>query len=85
MPGTQPVEPVSPFPGTGILRPETGAEFREFSRTETQDANSRVLKSPRLAGSFRGLRFLSRNKRLGGGRDRDRTCDPLHVKEVLFR
>jgi hypothetical protein len=21
----------------------------------------------------------------GGGRDRDRTCDPLHVKEVLFR
>ena len=20
-----------------------------------------------------------------GGRDRDRTCDPLHVKEVLFR
>ena len=22
---------------------------------------------------------------LNGGRDRDRTCDPLHVKEVLFR
>jgi hypothetical protein len=20
-----------------------------------------------------------------GGRDRDRTCDPFHVKEVLFR
>jgi hypothetical protein len=23
--------------------------------------------------------------RKNGGRDRDRTCDPLHVKEVLFR
>jgi hypothetical protein len=22
---------------------------------------------------------------LGGGRDRDRTCDPYHVKVVLFR
>jgi hypothetical protein len=22
---------------------------------------------------------------IDGGRDRDRTCDPLHVKEVLFR
>ena len=25
------------------------------------------------------------NKGLSGGRDRDRTCDPFHVKEVLFR
>jgi len=23
--------------------------------------------------------------RLGGGCDRDRTCDPYHVKVVLFR
>jgi hypothetical protein len=25
------------------------------------------------------------NKDLRGGRDRDRTCDPYHVKVVLFR
>ena len=85
MPATQSDEPVSPFPGTGILRPETGDEFPEFWLTETLDANPRVLKTPRLVGSFRGLCVRSRNKRLGGGRDRDRTCDPLHVKEVLFR
>ncbi len=35
-----------------------------------------------------GARMMPKNAvklRKNGGRDRDRTCDPLHVKEVLFR
>jgi integrase len=35
-----------------------------------------------------GARVMPKNagkSRKNGGRDRDRTCDPLHVKEVLFR
>jgi hypothetical protein len=32
-------------------------------------------------GAFAGLWFSREN----GARDRDRTCDPFHVKEVLFR
>jgi hypothetical protein len=27
----------------------------------------------------------SRSRRISGGRDRDRTCDPYHVKVVLYR
>ncbi len=40
-----------------------------------------------LAG-FLGATLAPVNARFhlkNGGRDRDRTCDPFHVKEVLFR
>jgi hypothetical protein len=33
----------------------------------------------------RALPEVLKNQRVRGGRDRDRTCDPYHVKVVLFR
>jgi hypothetical protein len=37
--------------------------------------------------AYRGEGLLKIRKKQGiyGGRDRDRTCDPYHVKVVLFR
>ena len=42
-------------------------------------------KKPAIGGHTSHVSAIEGNSRLDGGRDRDRTCDPLHVKEVLFR
>jgi hypothetical protein len=51
-----------------------------------ETGNSKTgVKNPRRNGLFLiGDGFRS-SGRLGGGRDRDRTCDPLDVNEVLSR
>ena len=45
--------------------------------------------SPRIAQAPGGRdarhHFYAAERHKNGGRDRDRTCDPFHVKEVLFR
>jgi hypothetical protein len=84
-PTTRSVERVSTIPGTEIFQAETGREFRTISRAETTTQILLSRKTPLLAGFFAFSSFVDRKQRLGGGRDRDRTCDPLHVKEVLFR
>ena len=42
-------------------------------------------KKPAIGGHTSHISVTGEKSRLDGGRDRDRTCDPLHVKEVLFR
>jgi hypothetical protein len=42
-------------------------------------------KSPRSVGQMHGYPAKFDPYGLGGGRDRDRTCDPLDVNEVLSR
>ena len=43
------------------------------------------VKNPRRNGLFAVDVEICGLGRLGGGRDRDRTCDPYHVKVVLSR
>src|SRR5271156_3131044 len=58
-----------------------GGRFIKLARKAVARAQ---LSRPAFASLRRGsLRFAARAK--AGGRCRDRTCDPLHVKEVLFR
>src|SRR5580693_5120072 len=55
-----------------------------FIKLARQAVARAQLSRPAFASLRRGgLRFAARAK--AGGRCRDRTCDPLHVKEVLFR
>jgi hypothetical protein len=78
----------TPAAGNGIFgcrdgRPKSGLESASFTR----DRRSETIpgKNPRRNGLF-----LCGPKNYGlagldGGRDRDRTCDPLDVNEVLSR
>jgi hypothetical protein len=51
---------------------------------ETERPNTDARK-PTPRGHFPHVSAKPPIGRVGGGRDRDRTCDPLHVKEVLSR
>jgi hypothetical protein len=53
-------------------------------RQEQRDPKLRA-KKPANGGPSSQVSITSRIARLDGGRDRDRTCDPYHVKVVLFR
>jgi hypothetical protein len=44
-----------------------------------------VLRASCVQPGAGGLGGACRKPRKDGGRDRDRTCDPYHVKVVLFR
>ena len=59
------------------LGPPSPAWLACRARSSRSEARLRQLASARQPS------LASRAK--AGGRDRDRTCDPLHVKEVLFR
>jgi hypothetical protein len=80
------IGPLQPRPrGTEFLDAETDGQKPLFRRLET-DSETRVnSKSPRSAGQMHGYPAEFDTYRLGGGRDRDRTCDPLDVNEVLSR
>ena len=66
---------------------ETTRSYRAARFCETPPPAYPLL-TPKAAQIFsqyaRDKKSHSYNQ-LGGGRDRDRTCDPLHVKEVLSR
>jgi hypothetical protein len=80
------VEPVSEeVPGTEILDAETGRENPPFRPGETSTETREYSKSPGFGGIARQKPDGVRSLRLDGGRDRDRTCDPLDVNEVLSR
>jgi hypothetical protein len=68
-----------------MQRPEAkNPPERPLLAAETGNSKTGV-KNPRRNGLFLiGDGFRS-SGRLGGGRDRDRTCDPLDVNEVLSR
>ena len=73
-------------PGTGIFAAETGGPNGRPLHSETERPNEHPQKSPPNAGHFpRSPRSRLEQPECDGGRDRDRTCDPYHVKEVLFR
>ena len=75
-------------PGTGFLDAETGPPK---SPPETTGAR-RDQKKPKLIAQIPAqTAYLNStgnypgSEGLDGGRDRDRTCDPYHVKVVLSR
>ncbi|CAA6605888.1 hypothetical protein MTBLM1_70104 [Rhodospirillaceae bacterium LM-1] len=37
------------------------------------------------ARAYKWARYYNLDRRENGGRYKDRTCDPFHVKEVLYR
>ena len=59
-------------------------QYRLMRRQEQRDRKLRA-KKPANGGPSPQVSTKCRIARLGGGRDRDRTCDPYHVKVVLFR
>ena len=83
-------------PGVNFLRTFSGARNGNFQlgdrtpkragcpgwRTWRQDA---PFKKPAIGGHLSRRSTVCEKSGMDGGRDRDRTCDPLHVKEVLFR
>ena len=47
---------------------------------------SQTSRNSRNCGAYRGKKLANLVRwGIDGGRDRDRTCDPFHVKEVLSR
>src|SRR5437764_15220672 len=73
--------------GTELSGAETGGENPPerplFSRRDREREKQAARSAPkRLFSVDHGF---GGSGRLGGGRDRDRTCDPLDVNEVLSR
>ena len=70
---------------TGAVFDISGGRFIE-TRCESWPASrsSRRLAQPAFAKASASQSSLASRAKTGG-RCRDRTCDPLHVKEVLFR
>src|SRR5262245_42918239 len=56
----------------------------KLSDSKTTAAAATARKEAR-SQRFMGCAALSAHDTQNGGRDRDRTCDPYHVKVVLFR
>jgi hypothetical protein len=72
-------------PGTEFFDAETEGQKPYFRLAETDAETDVDSKGPRSAGQMHGYRTEFDTYGLGGGRDRDRTCDPLDVNEVLSR
>ena len=72
-------------PGTEFWDPETGHQKSPLRRLETfRDQNPRNEK-PQIPAESARMRVVSETRglrRLRGGHDRDRTCDPYHVNAV---
>jgi hypothetical protein len=66
--------------GTGFLPPETDAQkkrWRRYLQAETRDWRPRRARNGRKNGLSASELSVAGFGRLGGGDDRDRTCDPL--------
>jgi hypothetical protein len=63
--------------GTGISDAETDGQNSLFRLAETGTETRVESKSPRSVGQMHGYLAKFDPYGLGGGRDRDRTCDPL--------
>ena len=70
------------------------ARNRSFSQTSTDTGcklsyrdgrRETALTAVRQRDDRHSVTRLQRKDRISGGRDRDRTCDPYHVKVVLYR
>jgi hypothetical protein len=85
-----------PFLPPKRIQVESGSQEREFwgqrlagqigrmvpAETERAKPTPRM---PAKCGQISQVSTIPQMARLRGGRDRDRTCDPYHVKVVLFR
>ena len=71
-------------PGGWVLVREKfeGRVVRKFLSRASPQLPSKAAQRSRIGPC---LNFVSEMNQLSGGRDRDRTCDPFHVKEVLSR
>ena len=75
----------APLSGTGIFGAETELPLARICWPDALPETGWDTKSPQFAGKIRECGTRSDPYELGGGRDRDRTCDPYHVKVVLSR
>jgi hypothetical protein len=73
------------FPGTEFFEVETGGAQIHFIVAKAATETKPKSKSPHWAGVMHTWVHEFDSYGLGGGRDRDRTCDPLDVNEVLSR
>ena len=68
-----------------MQRREAKIGLRDRKRHQRPEGLNDTSENPPRNGPFEvGLKICG-SERLDGGRDRDRTCDPLDVNEVLSR
>jgi hypothetical protein len=79
---------LGPAAGNGVFgcrdgAPKAGAKMR--GRPQRPKSKNLIAENARRNAPFGVVPETCGLRRLGGGRDRDRTCDPLDVNEVLSR
>ena len=83
--------PRGPFeiqpPGTEFLDAETGSQksAQKCAKIPRDEKARMAGDNPGQNGLFRDAAEIRGLEGVDGGRDRDRTCDPLDVNEVLSR